>query len=497
MSSIKKSISSGIFYTALAKYSNIVVSIFITAVLARLLSPSEYGIIAIVMVFITFFTYLADFGIGPAIIQNKELENEDIESIFTVSIFIAIVLAGVFYLCAGTIARFYDNPELLSISRWLSLSVLLSTLNVVPGALNKKDLKFKELGIISVIVQVAGGILAVILALLGFSYFSLVVRAIVTALFLFAGSYYLNPVKLKLQVRWSAIAKIWRFSTYQFLFNFINYFARNTDSLFIGKYFGSAMLGFYDKAYSLMLMPVQNLTHVITPVLHPVLSDYQDRKEKIYQSFLTLSRILTMIGFPLSVFLCFSGKEIIYLFYGSQWTESIPIFQLLAVIIGLEILLSSTGSFFQSANRADLLLLSGIITSGFIAGGVLYGIFIVKSLIGVAHGIIAARILNFAFAIYMLVKKTLKSSIRRFFRELTMPFLISMAVLLVNLLVLQFSINNIYISLALKLAVSFAAFMLVFSSSARNRKAMSGLYVTILNRVRRFSFAKPATSRTL
>jgi teichuronic acid exporter len=484
MSSIKKSIGTGIFYTALAKYSNIVISIIVTAVLARLLTPPEYGIVAIVMVFITFFTYLADFGIGPALIQNKDLEKEDIESIFSVSIMIALTLSLLFYLSAGLISRFYANPELLNIARWLSLSVLIFTINVVPSALNKKELKFKQLGIISVVVQVVSGIIAIILALFGFSYYALIFRAIISGLFLFFGSYYLNPVKLAFHIRWQSILKIWRFSTYQFLFNFINYFARNTDNLLIGKFFGSAMLGYYDKAFSLMLMPVQNLTHVITPVLHPVLSDYQDRKDKIYNSFITLTRILTTIGFPLSVLLYFTGEEVIYLFYGSQWTQSVPVFQVLAIIIGLEILLSSTGSFFQSANRADLLFLSGVITSTLIVLGVIYGIFIAKSLLGVAVGIVVARVLNFFVSVYLLIKKTLGSPVSKFFMELGSPFFISLVVLLANLMFRQVTIENIYLSLILKLAVSFAAFMAAFICSKKNRTLISNLINGIIARIR-------------
>lgn len=484
MPSIRKSIGKGIFYTALAKYSNIVTSILITAVLARLLTPAEYGTVAIVMVFTTFFTYLADFGIGPAIIQNKELEKEDIESIFSVSILVALGLSSLLFLSSGLIADFYSAPELKGITRLLSVSVLLFTLNVVPGALNKKELRFRQVGVISVTVHIISGILAVVLALLGFSYYALIFRSLITGLLLFAGSYYLNPVKVKLRIRWLSILKIWRFSTFQFLFNFINYFARNTDNLLIGKFFGSAMLGFYDKAFNLMLMPVQNLTHVITPVLHPVLSEFQHNKDRIHHSYLKLVRILATIGFPLSVFCFFAAKEIIYLFYGSQWTQSVPVFQLLALIIGLEIILSSTGAIFQSANRADMLLVGGIITSSFIVLSVLYGIFIEGSLIGVAKGLIIARTLNFFLTAYLLIKRTLGFPLTKFFAELGMPVFISAVVLLANLAFSQVLIANLYLEFALKLLVSFVAFLIAFSCSKNNRLLIAKLFQEIKNKIK-------------
>jgi PST family polysaccharide transporter len=244
------------------------------------------------------------------------------------------------------------------------------------------------------------------------------------------------------------------------------------------------MLGFYDKAFTLMLMPVQNLTHVITPVLHPVLSDYQDRKDKIYSSFITLVRILTTIGFPLSVLLYFSGEEIIYLFYGSQWTQSVPVFRILALIVGVEILLSSTGSFFQSANRADLLFLSGVITSTLIILGVLYGIFIEKSLLGVATGLVIARLLNFFMSIYLLIRRTLGFPLSGFFMELAMPVYISASVLTANLLFRQVTIDNIYIEFILKLTISFIAFMAAFICSKQNRKLIRSFTSGVRARMR-------------
>ncbi|MEL7585547.1 MAG: lipopolysaccharide biosynthesis protein [Prolixibacteraceae bacterium] len=484
MPSIRKSIGKGIFYTALAKYSNIVTSILITAVLARLLTPAEYGTIAIVMVFTTFFTYLADFGIGPAIIQNKELGKEDIESIFSVSILVALLLSSLFFLSADLIAGFYAAPELTGITRLLSVSVLIFTLNVVPSALNKKELKFRQVGLLSVVVHVIGGILAVVLALLEFSYYALIFRSLITGLLMFAGSYYLNPVKVNFRIRGSSILKIWRFSTFQFLFNFINYFARNTDNLLIGKFLGSAMLGFYDKAFNLMLMPVQNLTHVITPVLHPVLSEFQHNKDRIHHSYLKLTRILATIGFPLSVFCFFAAREIIYLFYGSQWTESIPVFRLLALLIGLEVLLSSSGSIYQSANRADLLLVSGLITSTFIVLGILYGIFIEGSLAGVAKGLIVARTSTFFLSVYLLVRKALGFPLRRFLSTLVMPLFISAVVLVANLLFSQIAIDNLYLEFALKFMVSFGAFLVAFSCSKNNRLLIVQSFHGLRNKIK-------------
>ena len=472
MASLRRSISSGIFYTAVARYSNIVISILVTAILARLLKPDEFGIVAIAMVFITFFTYLGDFGIGPAIIQNKELDQTDIESVFTFSILTGLLLSFIFFFGASLISYFYNEPELKNICRILAVSILFFSMKVVPEALNRKNLLFKKIGILSVIIQLISGSVAVILALNELSYYALVIKSVIDSLFLLMGNYSLNPVKFRFKIRKESVFKIWRFSTYQFLFNLISYFTRNMDNLLIGKYYGAGALGFYDKAYSLMMMPVANLTNVITPVLHPVLSGYQNDKSKILGFYMIIFRILSVIGFPLSVFLYFSGSEIINIIYGHLWSESIPIFKILATIVGVQVIMSSAGSIFQVMNKIELMFISGLISSTLIFMGILYGIFIDKSLESIAKGISIAYFLSFFITYLFLIKGAFGASLTQFISEMVIPLVITLGVFLVNAAMMSFTIENIYYSLILKMLGSGTVFIILFIVPAKNRKLL-------------------------
>ena len=405
--SVKKIILQGVFYTGIAKYSNIVVSIIIGAILARLLSPEEFGVVAIVTVFVTFFQLLSDFGIGPAIVQNQNLNKNDVKSLFTVMILVGFTMSLLFFLSADIIAEFYDNIELIKITQLLSISVFFYSVQVVPLALIQKELKFRELGVISFSVQTFTGIIAVFLAFKDFSYYSLIIKSIIESSVLFL--IYLSITKPGFTIRISitSIKKVFRFSIYQFLFNFINYFSRNSDNILIGKYLSSSSLGYYDKSYRLMLLPVQNLTHVITPVLMPVLSKYGDDKERVLISYLKVVRILALIGFPLSIFLFFNANEVILILYGDQWKESVIVFRYLALSIGIQMVLSSTGAIFQSLNRTDLLFFSGVLSSIMMVSGILYGILVTNSLSGVAVGLLVAFIINFFQGFYFLIKKLL------------------------------------------------------------------------------------------
>lgn len=450
MNSIKKSLFSGIFYTALAKYSGVLINIIIGAILARLLSPDEFGIVAIILVFVTFFNLLADFGIGPAIIQHQEISNNDIKSIFSFTLIIGFVLAGLFYLSSGLISRFYKEPALINVSRLLSVSVLFFSLQIIPYSLAQKSLKFKTIGLITLIIQIFSGTIAIILAYKGYSYFSLVFKSVVTSILTFIAFYVATPVKISFSISYSSLKKISRFSSYQFLFNFINYFSRNADKLLIGKFLNTEALGFYDKSYQLMMLPVQNLTHVITPVLMPVLAKHQDNKILIYNNYIKIVKLLALIGFPLSVLLTFSSTEIIYTLFGQQWQNSIPVFKILAFTIGIQMILSSSGAIFQTVNRTDLLFYSGIISSIFTLTGICYGIFFGKSLISIGYGILLAFYFNFFQGFYFLIHVALEISYRKFLRELIFPLFVGISIIPFMLLVDQININSMLLSLILK-----------------------------------------------
>ncbi len=483
MTSVRKTIGSGIFYTALAKYSNILISILISAILARLLSPKEFGIIAIVMVFISFFMLLTDFGIGPAIVQNKDLDSGDIESIFTFSILLGFIIAAIFYLLAPIISNFYHEEAIKNVGKLLSLTILFYAFNVVPQSLNYKKMLFKQVGLISVIVQIVTGSVAIIFAYKGFSYYALVIKSIFDGLFLLLGSYYLSPVPLRIRIKISSVLKISKFASFQFLFNFINYFSRNADNLLIGKYFSTAILGYYDKAYKLMMLPVSNLTHVITPVLQPVMSEFQDDKKKIYFSYLKIVRILATIGFPLSVFLFFAAPEIIKILFGSQWIDSIPIFKILAITVGIQIVLSSCGAIFQAANRTDLLFYSGILSSIMMVGGITYGVFIGKSLVDVGYGLVFAFSINLIQGFYILIKHALRSSFIQFLKVFLFPSVISMGVFLTLYLTANIINSSLFISLLLKMLIAGTTFSLIFLSLMENRKYMRQILKnTLLNK---------------
>ncbi|MDR0541140.1 MAG: lipopolysaccharide biosynthesis protein [Dysgonamonadaceae bacterium] len=425
MSSIKKVFISGVFYTAAAKYSGIVISLIVTAILSRILLPGEFGIIAVAMVFIAFFSILSDMGIGTAIIQKKELTETDLSHIFSLSIYLAIVSAIVFFFVATLIASYYDEPVLALICKILSVHLFFSVANIVPNGLLLKHKEFKFIAARTLIVQFTGGVLAVGAAFHGLGIYSLLIAPIFSSVALFIINYSRRRIPFSLLVRQSSIRKIASYSVFQFLFNLINFFSRNLDNLLIGKYLGIYPLGYYEKSYRLMLLPMSNFSYLLTSVIHPVFSDYQDDIRYITDKYLKVAKWLAIVGFPLSALLFFTAKELILLLFGDQWAPSVPVFQYLCLSTGFQMASASAGSIFQTVNATKFLFIDGLLSTLFTVLCLFAGLFYFQDLNYVALLISASFILNFFKSFFILFRWTLKQPLLLFFKQLAIPLLLS------------------------------------------------------------------------
>lgn len=438
----------GIFYTAMGKYSIVVVQLLVTSLLARLLTPSEFGIVSAVNVFLVFFQLLADFGIGPAIIQNKDLDSKEVNSIFSFSLYIALSLSILFIFLGYPMSLFYGNDVYIPISMILAIAVFFYGILVVPQSILLKEQNFKLVNLTTIIGAVVSGVVSITLALLGFSYYSLIIGNTAKAMTLFVVFYLKTDTKITLKFEWAPLKKIFAFSRNQFLFNFINYFSRNLDKLLIGRYISQSALGYYDRAYQVSLYPNQVLTSLVTSVIHPILSEFESEKERIKNVYLRISSLLATLGLPLSVFLFFSAEDIIYFLAGQQWGNSIPVFQILALSVWIQMILSSTGGIFQSGNRTDLLLLSGILSTIFNVAGIVAGI-VIGQIEYVALFLVISFSLNFIQANILLMKVMFKATLREFLAVLKKPVILAFMQLIVFYFLPQLNFN-VFFNLVIK-----------------------------------------------
>ncbi|WP_141431112.1 lipopolysaccharide biosynthesis protein [Bacillus sp. 03113] len=457
---LNNELKSGIIISAIGKYSNYIIQFVLLAILSRLLTPDDFGIVAIVNVFLIFFTMLIDLGIGPAVIQNKELTDKQVNGIFSFTVLLSILFSVLFALMSEPIAKFYNNDQLVGVCLVMAVALLSSGLNMVPQSILLRQKKFLDVNFAQILSSIISGVVGTILALLDFSYYALVISAIVKNIMLFIIMFPRTKLKLTKNILKKDLNLIYSFSRNQFLFNFINYFSRNLDNILIGKFISTKALALYDKAYILSLYPNQILTNVITPVIQPIMSEYEDRKDIIKKTYLLLSRLLAFIGMPLTVFLFFSSKEVIFILFGSQWEGSVATFQILALSIWIQMILSSTGSIFQSANRTDLLLISGLLSAFLNIISIIVGVWSGK-IENVALLLLIAFFLNFIQANYLLMIKVFQSRQIEFYKILLDPLIIS-SFILASLLFIKFLFGHwsMLILFVVKALVSLIVFLI-------------------------------------
>lgn len=456
---IKHQLFSGVFYTALAKYSGIVISLVVAGILARLLSPDDFGVVAIATVIIAFFNLFTDMGVSPAIVQHKLLTKDELSDIFSFTVWTGIGISILFFTASWIIADYYESEILITLCQLLSVNLFFASANIVPGALFYRNKEFKFIAVRSFIIQIVGGAGAVTAALCGAGLYALIINPILSSILIFIISYQRYPQRLRFTLGLKVLRKIFSYSAYQFLFNVINYFSRNLDKLLIGKYMSMSALGYYEKSYRLMMLPLQNITQVITPVMHPVFSDFQNDKERLATSYERIIRFLSFIGLPLSVLLFFTAEEITLIIFGDQWLPSVPVFQILSISVGIQIILSSSGSIFQAAGDTKSLFICGLFSSMLNIAGMLFGIFYFGTLTAVATCIVITFTLNFVQCYRQMYQVTFRRNIRLFLRQLISPSIMSL-IIIACLTPLQYFLEdmNIFITLFLKSISCFIIF---------------------------------------
>lgn len=359
---------------AVSKYSNVIVQLAVTMVLSRLLTPEEYGTVAIVTVFTSFFSILADVGISTAIIQYKDLTRKDYDALFFFCLLLGVGLMGVFCLLSLLISYMYADSQLVPLCCLASLSVFFASANMVPNGVLLRERRFAAVSVRLVVASVVSGVLAIWLAAEGFGCYALVWQTVASSAVVFAWNWLATGLRLTNPHFMAPIRKIWRYSIYQAGFSTVNYFARNLDNLLVGAFMGSAQLGYYDKAYKLMSYPINYLTGIFSDVLQPYLSEYQDDKARLYNSWIGICRVLALVGMLVTaVFVCFP-EEIVRVLYGDQWIAATPVMATLGISVGVQMINSTSGAIFQSAGRTDMLFKSGWICTCASLAAILLGV---------------------------------------------------------------------------------------------------------------------------
>ncbi len=352
----------GLSWNIINRVVKVLLSTIITIILVQYIKPEEYGELGAAMVFIGFTNALVSLGLDSAIIQLKKVSDEHLSSAFWVVMAFSIALSFSIYHLSPLISEFYTYIHIEDITRILSINTILLASSIFHFAILTKKLKFKQIFICNFFALIISGILAIILARMEYGTLALVYQ--------FLSYTFLNTVCSWLFTNWRP-SFIFNIDTirdlYSFSFNLsgnvaLNYWARNFDNLLIGKFLGSKDLGIYSKSYSFLLLPLSNISSVVSQVLFPTFSMIQKEHDLIRKMYIQATELIVFISFPLMVLLLLLSEVLVMLFFGSEWILMIDVIRIFSIVGIFQSFVAITGSLFLSQKRPDIVLKFSIVT---------------------------------------------------------------------------------------------------------------------------------------
>ena len=339
-----------------------IVNLVFGVVLARLLSPEDFGLLGMVMAFAAFANIFLDIGLGSAIIQRKQVDQVQLSTIFWINLITGLVLAIALFIGSTPLAGFYQNSDIVILAQVLSLNFIITSFGIIQNTLLRKALNFKALFQVSITSLTLSSVLAIVLALKGFGVWSLVVLSLVGNMIKVLGYWILSSWRPLRQFKWHTVKDMVDFGLKLLGNSSLNYWARNMDNLLIGKFLGTGQLGLYSKAYSLMMLPLTRITRVIGSVLFPSLALIQEDLERVKRVYVKILQSIAWITFPMMLGAFVIADPLIYTLLGKKWLGMIPVFQIFTFTGLAQSIFATTGQIFVSQNRPDIPLKFGFFT---------------------------------------------------------------------------------------------------------------------------------------
>jgi len=327
MSTLKHKTATGILWNAIDKFAVQGIQFLLGIIIARILSPSDFGLIGMLTIFIVLAQLLIDSGFGKALIQKKNRNDVDFSTVFYFNLLFSIILYFILFFTAPLISQFYNIPTLTILTRVLALSIIINSFSVVQTAKFAIGLEFKKMALINFIAVIISGTIGIIAAYSGFGVWSLVIQTLTKA-FIVALLFWIFS-------RWTPLF-VFSFASFKELFHFgskllgagvIATFFQNIYTLLIGKFFSASTLGYYTRGVQFSEFSSGTITSILQNVSFPVLSSLQDDKEKLFAVYKKFVRLSAFIIFPLMTLLALLADPFIRILLTDKWLLTIPILQ--------------------------------------------------------------------------------------------------------------------------------------------------------------------------
>lgn len=349
--------------TVLSQVSKFLLNLGATMILARILAPEAFGLIAMVAAVTSFVMLFKDLGLSMATVQQAEVSEEQVNALFWINV---AVSTGVMVLTAALapgIAWFYDEPRLVGITVALATGLFASGVSVQHQALMKRQMRFVALAVVEVSATLGSVLVAVGAAWQGAGYWALVFQQLAREVFITLGSWMACSWRPGRPAWASGLRSMLAFGGHLTGFRLVNYFARNADDILIGRFVGAQALGYYTKAYKLLLAPIELIRRPISNVVIPSLSRLQNKPERFRGYSMRALSIIVFLSMPLITFAFAEADRLVLFVLGPQWDETARIFRVLAAAAFVQSFNMVTGWSFTSLGQTDRWFKWGLFSS--------------------------------------------------------------------------------------------------------------------------------------
>lgn len=374
--SLRSKTIKGAGWSFIENISNQGIAFLIGIVLARLLSPTEYGLIGIITIFTALFDTIVDSGFTNALIRKHDADDKDFNTVFVSNLLISIALGLLLFFCAPLISEFFKQPELTPLTRAMSCIIIINALCIVQRVMLTKRLDFKKLTKISVAATTISGVVGILMAFYGYGVWSLVMQQIVSRVMQMTLLFVFNRWKPSLTFSRGSFKELFGFSWKILVSSIINNIWKQVYTIVIGKCYTVDTLGLYSRARHMSELPSVNLTNVVQRVSFPALSNIHDDNQRQKQAYIKVIKLTMYVTFACMLGMAACAKSLIMVLIGEQWLPCVPYLQIICFQMMLYPLHAINLNMLQIKGRSDLFLIIEIVKKIIGVIPILLGVFV-------------------------------------------------------------------------------------------------------------------------
>lgn len=354
--SLKKQALSGIVWSSTQIFGNQFIGFGVSMILARLLTPAEFGTLAMIYVFTGIAGVLVSSGLGTSLIRTKDVDDKDYSTVFVYNFFLSLFFYLLFFFIAPFISSFYKQPVLVEIIRVYCLILLINSLSMVQIIRLQKTLNFKIETIASLLSNIVSGLTGVYLAYNNFGVMSLVWMGIVGALIKTSYIWFNSNWRPSFNFNKEKFKKHFKFGLNLTFTGLLDVFVDNMYNIYIGKFYSAAQLGFYSRADSLKQLPVGNVLGIIGKVTYPLFASVSHDTDRLRNAYKQVMMMIAALMVPVMLFAGILAKPLVIVLFSEKWLPSVPYFQILCIVAIFYPLRIFNTNIFLVKGRSDLYL---------------------------------------------------------------------------------------------------------------------------------------------